>query len=132
MELENIVANTVYLKVTNLSSHLKAIVAKLYEVPKLMTVNWIIEIALQAREGGPDNSKGRSKKWRKLLTFPHISVCAHLADTLPGNSGSEGESGDGDNGYNYIVDQQPLGAKLFKQFCLNHKKGMNNTLNYKI
>ena len=97
-----------------------------------MTVNWIIEIALQAREGGPDNSKGRSKKWRKLLTFPHISVCAHLADTLPGNSGSEGESGDGDNGYNYIVDQQPLGAKLFKQFCLNHKKGMNNTLRYKI
>ena len=63
------------------------------------------------------------------MTFPHISVCAHLADTLPGNSGSEGESGDGDNGYNYIVDQQPLGAKLFKQFCLNHKKGMNNTLN---
>ena len=87
---------------------------------------------MQAREGGPDNSKGRSKKWRKLLTFPHISVCAHLADTLPGNSGSEGESGDGDNGYNYIVDQQPLGAKLFKQFCLNHKKGMNNTLSYKI
>ena len=40
MELENIVANTVYLK---------------------------------AREGGPDNSKGRSKKWRKLMTFPHIS-----------------------------------------------------------
>ena len=87
---------------------------------------------MQAREGGPDNSKGRSKKWRKLLTFPHISVCAHLADTLPGNSGSEGESGDGDNGYNFIVDQQPLGAKLFKQFCLNHKKGMNNTLRYEI
>ena len=124
MELENIVANTVYLKVTNLSELLKALAAKLYEVPKLMTVNWRIEIVLQAREGGPDNSKGRSKKWRKLLTFPHISVCAHLADTLPGNSGSEGESGDGDNGYNYIVDQQPLGAKLFKQFCLNHKKGM--------
>ncbi len=45
MELENIVANTVYLK---------------------------------AREGGPDNSKGRSKKWRKLMTFPHISTCIHL------------------------------------------------------
>ena len=66
------------------------------------------------------------------MTFPHISVCAHLADTLPGNSGSEGESGDGDNGYNYIVDQQPLGAKLFKQFCLNHKKGMRDTLRYEI
>ena len=50
MELENIVANTVYLK---------------------------------AREGGPDNSKGRSKKWRKLLTFPHISDCEDVERSLP-------------------------------------------------
>jgi G protein-coupled receptor kinase len=45
MELENIVANTVYIK---------------------------------AKEGGPDNSKGRSKKWRKLLAFPHISTCLDI------------------------------------------------------
>ena len=45
MELENIVANTVYIK---------------------------------AKEGGPENSKGRSKKWRKLLAFPHISQCADI------------------------------------------------------
>ena len=45
MELENIVANTVYIK---------------------------------AKEGGPDNSKGRSKKWRKLLAFPHISQCMDI------------------------------------------------------
>ena len=45
MELENIVANTVYIK---------------------------------AKEGGPDNSKGRSKKWRKLLAFPHISQCTDI------------------------------------------------------
>ena len=91
-----------------------------------------IEIYIkQAREGGPDNSKGRSKKWRKLLTFPHISVCAHLAETLPGNSGSDGESGNGEHGYNFIVDQQPLGAKLFKQFCLQHKKGTFFYIRYK-
>jgi len=77
MELENIVANTVYLK---------------------------------AREGGPDNSKGRSKKWRKLMAFPHISQCLYLKDHLPSLE------------YSYLVDEQPLGAKLFRQFCEAHKK----------
>ena len=50
MELENIVANTVYLK---------------------------------AREGGPEGSKGRSKKWKKLLTFPHISECLDTETRAP-------------------------------------------------
>lgn len=77
MELENIVANTVYLK---------------------------------AREGGPEGSKGRSKKWKKLLTFPHVSECIHLATTLKSDS------------YDYIVDQQPIGQVLFRQFCINSKK----------
>jgi len=77
MELENIVANTVYLK---------------------------------AREGGPDSSKGRSKKWRKLLNFPHISQCQHLADTLPSTD------------YAFIVDQQPLGSRLFRAFCERNRK----------
>ena len=69
MELENIVANTVYLK---------------------------------AREGGPDNSKGRSKKWRKLMSFPHISQCIEIKDHLSSQT------------YDYIIDQQPLGARLFR------------------
>lgn len=77
MELENIVANTVYLK---------------------------------AREGGPDNSKGRSKKWRKLMNFPHISQCIHLKDSLPSLE------------YSFLVDQQPIGQKLFRQFCEAHRK----------
>eukprot|EP00095_Tigriopus_kingsejongensis_P003589 snap_masked-scaffold1122_size61463-processed-gene-0.0 protein:Tk03589 transcript:snap_masked-scaffold1122_size61463-processed-gene-0.0-mRNA-1 annotation:"camp-dependent protein kinase catalytic" len=77
MELENIVANTVYLK---------------------------------AREGGPDNSKGRSKKWRKLLAFPHISVVVGMAESLSSVS------------YDYIVDRQPIGQKLFRLFCVRHKK----------
>ena len=59
---------------------------------------------------GPDSSKGRSKKWRKLLSFPHISQCLHLAETLPSTE------------YGFIVDQQPLGAKLFRQFCVHHRK----------
>jgi len=77
MELENIVANTVYLK---------------------------------AREGGPEGSKGRSKKWKKLLTFPHISECISLATTLKADN------------YEYIIGEQPLGAALFRQFCQASKK----------
>lgn len=71
MELENIVANTVYLK---------------------------------AREGGSDSNKGKSKKWRKILQFPHISQCIHLKDKI-------------DVSYGYVVDQQPIGRILFRQFC---------------
>ncbi|XP_023337236.1 G protein-coupled receptor kinase 2 [Eurytemora carolleeae] len=77
MELENIVANTVYLK---------------------------------AREGGPEGSKGRSKKWKKLLTFPHISECISLSTTLKADN------------YDYIIGEQPIGAALFRQFCQAGKK----------
>jgi len=75
--LENIVANTVYLK---------------------------------AREGGPEGSKGRSKKWKKLLTFPHISECLDLATTLKSDS------------FSYIVDEQPIGQALFREFCDRSRK----------
>lgn len=77
MELENIVANTVYLK---------------------------------AREGGPEGSKGRSKKWKKLLTFPHISECIGLVSSLKADN------------YDYIVGEQPIGNKLFRQFCQSNRK----------
>ncbi|XP_050533814.1 G protein-coupled receptor kinase 2 isoform X2 [Daktulosphaira vitifoliae] len=71
MELENIVANTVYLK---------------------------------AREGGTDSNKGKSKKWKKILQFPHISQCVDLKPLI-------------DMRYSYIIDQQPIGRLLFLQFC---------------
>ncbi|KAL7636479.1 UNVERIFIED_CONTAM: hypothetical protein RMT77_013254 [Armadillidium vulgare] len=71
MELENIVANTVYLK---------------------------------AREGGSDSNKGKSKKWRKLLQFPHISLCLDLKNKI-------------DVQYSYVVDKQPIGNLLFRHFC---------------
>ncbi|CAG0897930.1 unnamed protein product [Darwinula stevensoni] len=75
MELENIVANTVYLK---------------------------------AREGGGDSNKGKSKKWRKLLQFPHITECIDIRDRI-------------DVRYSYVIDQQPIGRELFRQFCENVK-----------
>ncbi|XP_015793353.1 G protein-coupled receptor kinase 2 isoform X2 [Tetranychus urticae] len=78
MELENIVANTVYLK---------------------------------ARE---DCNKGKSKKWQKLLRFPHISQCIHLKDQV-------------DVSYNYIVEQQPIGQLLFRLYC--HTKELYSKCN---
>ncbi|XP_026465973.1 G protein-coupled receptor kinase 2-like, partial [Ctenocephalides felis] len=71
MELENIVANTVYLK---------------------------------AREGGSDSSKGKSKKWKKILQFPHISQCIDIKNKI-------------DVRYSYVVTQQPLGDYYFASFC---------------
>ncbi|CAG9760154.1 unnamed protein product [Ceutorhynchus assimilis] len=71
MELENIVANTVYLK---------------------------------AREGGSDNNKGKSKKWKKILQFPHISQCLELVNKI-------------DVRYEYVVELQPIGKILFGQWC---------------
>ncbi|XP_060531685.1 G protein-coupled receptor kinase 2 [Cylas formicarius] len=71
MELENIVANTVYLK---------------------------------AREGGSDTNKGKSKKWRKILQFPHISQCIDLVNQI-------------DIRYDYVIEQQPIGKLLFAQWC---------------
>jgi G protein-coupled receptor kinase len=75
MELENIVANTVYLK---------------------------------AREGGSDSNKGKSKKWKKILQFPHISQCIDLKTKI-------------DLSFEYVVEKQPIGRILFRQFCENKR-----------
>jgi len=32
--------------------------------------------------GGGDSNKGKSKKWRRILQFPHISQCIGLKDKL--------------------------------------------------
>ena len=51
-----------------------------------------------------------SKKWKKLLTFPHISECIDLVSTLRADN------------YDYIVGEQPIGNKLFRQFCQSNRK----------
>ncbi|KAL5022104.1 hypothetical protein ScPMuIL_001259 [Solemya velum] len=71
MEIENIVANTVYLK---------------------------------ARAGGGGKRKGRSKKWKQILKFPHISICIDLKNKVS-------------HTYSYLVDQQPIGRELFRSYC---------------
>lgn len=32
--------------------------------------------------GGTDSNKGKSKKWKKILQFPHISQCVDLKPLL--------------------------------------------------
>ncbi|KAF4529703.1 hypothetical protein B566_EDAN016649 [Ephemera danica] len=89
MELENIVANTVYLK---------------------------------AREGGTDSNKGKSKKWRKILQFPHISQCIDLKNKIGKYNFPFTLMPSLYVRYSYVVDQQPIGRLLFRQFCENAKR----------
>ncbi|KAI1725514.1 protein kinase domain-containing protein [Ditylenchus destructor] len=72
MEIENIVANTVYIK---------------------------------ARESG-GQKKGKSKKWKNYLQFPHYTQCLSMRSEITMS-------------YTYIVEHQPIGKLLFQQFCEN-------------
>ena len=54
--------------------------------------------------GGSDINKGRSKKWKRLLQFPHISYCIDLKDKI-------------DCSYAFVVEHQPIGRLLFRSFC---------------
>ncbi|KAM9368677.1 LOW QUALITY PROTEIN: G protein-coupled receptor kinase 5-like [Phaethornis superciliosus] len=51
-------------------------------------------VLLKAREGGGGKRKGRSKKWREILRFPHISQCQELRNGL-GERGRHREAAPG-------------------------------------
>ncbi|XP_065440711.1 U6 snRNA-associated Sm-like protein LSm1 isoform X9 [Chrysemys picta bellii] len=61
-------------------------------------------VLLKAREGGGGKRKGRSKKWKEILRFPHISQCDDLRKGL-------------ERDYSSLCDKQPIGRLLFRQFC---------------
>uniref|UniRef100_A0A8V0YDK4 G protein-coupled receptor kinase n=1 Tax=Gallus gallus TaxID=9031 RepID=A0A8V0YDK4_CHICK len=61
-------------------------------------------VLLKAREGGGGNRKGKSKKWRQMLQFPHISLCEDLRQAL-------------ERDYHSLCEKQPIGRMLFRQFC---------------
>ncbi|KAK4808163.1 hypothetical protein QYF61_001195, partial [Mycteria americana] len=54
--------------------------------------------------GGGSKRKGRSKKWREILRFPHVSQCDELRKGLEQDYGS-------------LCQKQPIGRLLFRQFC---------------
>ncbi|XP_019740927.1 G protein-coupled receptor kinase 5 isoform X1 [Hippocampus comes] len=62
---------------------------------------------VRAREGG--GTKGRSWKWQEMLRFPHISRCSNLAATIVRDFWD-------------ICVVQPIGRKLFDQFCDSQDK----------
>uniref|UniRef100_A0A669DYC9 G protein-coupled receptor kinase n=1 Tax=Oreochromis niloticus TaxID=8128 RepID=A0A669DYC9_ORENI len=57
---------------------------------------------VMARWGG--NRKGKSKKWKQMLQFPHISLCEELRQTI-------------EKDYSSLCERQPIGRLLFRQFC---------------
>ncbi|XP_064370365.1 G protein-coupled receptor kinase 5 isoform X2 [Dromaius novaehollandiae] len=61
-------------------------------------------VLLKAREGGGGKRKGKSKKWKEILKFPHISQCEDLRRTI-------------ERDYYSICEKQPIGRLLFRQFC---------------
>ncbi|XP_070608704.1 G protein-coupled receptor kinase 5 isoform X2 [Erythrolamprus reginae] len=61
-------------------------------------------VLLKAREGGGGKRKGKSKKWKEILKFPHISQCEDLRRTI-------------ERDYYSLCDKQPIGRFLFRQFC---------------
>ncbi|XP_029767226.1 G protein-coupled receptor kinase 5 [Terrapene carolina triunguis] len=61
-------------------------------------------VLLKAREGGGGKRKGKSKKWKEILKFPHISLCEDLRRTI-------------ERDYYSLCDKQPIGRLLFRQFC---------------
>ncbi|XP_053320370.1 G protein-coupled receptor kinase 5-like [Spea bombifrons] len=61
-------------------------------------------VLLKAREGGGGKRKGRSKKWKEILKFPHISQCEDLRRQL-------------ERDYTSLCEKQPIGRLLFRQFC---------------
>nr|XP_033783525.1 G protein-coupled receptor kinase 6 isoform X2 [Geotrypetes seraphini] len=61
-------------------------------------------VLLKAREGGEGNRKGKSKKWRQMLQFPHISLCEDLRSAM-------------ERDYQTLCERQPIGQKLFRHFC---------------
>ena len=62
---------------------------------------------IEACRAGPEKLRRKNKKWRKMLDFPQITTCFQLSE--------EPKLKD----YNYVTTCQPIGAKLFHQFCIS-------------
>ncbi|KAM8972439.1 G protein-coupled receptor kinase 5-like [Pelodytes ibericus] len=58
----------------------------------------------KGNRGGGGKRKGRSKKWREILKFPHISQCEELRKEI-------------ERDYTSLCEKQPIGRRLFRQFC---------------
>ncbi|MFT7817258.1 G protein-coupled receptor kinase 6-like [Arapaima gigas] len=62
-------------------------------------------VLLKAREGGFGKRKGKSRKWKRMLKFPHISQCEDIRQAIA------------EKDYHSLCEKQPIGLALFCQFC---------------
>uniref|UniRef100_A0A8C9RUM5 G protein-coupled receptor kinase n=1 Tax=Scleropages formosus TaxID=113540 RepID=A0A8C9RUM5_SCLFO len=53
---------------------------------------------------GLGKRKGKSRKWKQMLRFPHISQCEDIRGTI-------------EKDYRSLCEVQPIGRALFQQFC---------------
>uniref|UniRef100_A0A8C9SQG6 G protein-coupled receptor kinase n=1 Tax=Scleropages formosus TaxID=113540 RepID=A0A8C9SQG6_SCLFO len=63
-----------------------------------------LQILSALSAGGGGKRKGRSKKWREILRFPHISQCVELRNSI-------------ERDYFSLCEKQPIGRLLFRHFC---------------
>ncbi|XP_074640267.1 G protein-coupled receptor kinase 5-like [Tubulanus polymorphus] len=61
-------------------------------------------VLLKARQGDGGKRKGKSKKWKQILRFPHISQCMDIRNKISLT-------------YKYVIEQQPIGRQLFRYYC---------------
>ncbi|XP_072514440.1 G protein-coupled receptor kinase 5 [Salminus brasiliensis] len=59
---------------------------------------------IRAREGCGGKHKGRSRRWRELLRFPHINQCTELENSI-------------ERDYYSLCVKQPIGKVLFNLYC---------------
>ncbi|XP_016400340.1 G protein-coupled receptor kinase 6-like [Sinocyclocheilus rhinocerous] len=60
---------------------------------------------IKAREvGNGGNRKGRSRKWKEFLRFPHINECTELEESI-------------ERDYYSLCVKEPIGKHLFRLFC---------------
>ena len=62
---------------------------------------------IAASRCSPQQLRRKNKKWQKMMKFPHITQCLNLANDPKLMD------------YNFIMNCQPIGSKLFYQFCIS-------------
>lgn len=61
-------------------------------------------IVIEARFREKKGDRGRSRKWKEMLKLPPVAHCLCLKDEI-------------DHSYEYLVEEQPIGCRLFYMFC---------------
>uniref|UniRef100_A0A8C2YWC3 G protein-coupled receptor kinase n=1 Tax=Cyclopterus lumpus TaxID=8103 RepID=A0A8C2YWC3_CYCLU len=75
----------------------------------LTTFSFLYLLFFSVATGGGGKRKGRSKKWKEILRFPHISQCTEQGNDI-------------ERDYVSICEKQPIGRLLFRLYCETRPK----------